>query len=411
MGHKSFIDKSQNKLPEFLSNIKSDRMLGSEPELFVTTQKNNKEFTKFCKDREVREVVDVYGEQFAELLLSLEPHLYRAKYDIQKQSIDESLKKHYGRKASWQVGTWVYYPWQKKLVHVLDAKEFHKLRTIRNKNLITDQEQKILQSLNIGCAGMSVGSAAALAISISGISDKIKLADGAVISGSNLNRVLTGVYDVGLPKSTIIARKIWEMNPYANIQEFDSIDDKTIKQFFDKDWKLDLVIDEVDDLKAKVMLRIEARRRKIPLLMATELGDTVVLDVERFDQEPDRPIFHGKVKGLDDLKALESLNHRQWMKIAMDIIDTNNMPIKLQKSLLNIGSTIVTHPQLGSTVMMTGGVLVYAIKSIFLHNNLKSGRYKISLDDATAGFIGARRNQRKIKKHSKMVKKITKQFN
>lgn len=410
MGHKSFIDRNQNSLPSFIDAYQADINIRLYPEIFDPKGKSEKEFQKFCESKLIADVTDVYAEQFAELLLSQEPHLYKASYEIQKQSINESLEAHYKGLKTWQVGIWVYYPWLKKLVHILSPKEFHSLRTIRNKNLITSSEQAALQKLHIGCAGMSVGSAAALAISISGISDNIKLADGAVISGSNLNRVLTGVYDVGVPKSTIIARKIWEMNPYASVMEFDAIDNKSIKHFFDKNWKLDLVIDEVDDLKAKVLLRLAARDRKIPLLMATELGDTVILDVERFDLQPSRAIFHGRVKGIDDISKLEKLSQREWMKIATDIIDVQNMPVKLQKSLLNIGSTIVTHPQLGSTVMMTGGILVYAIKAIFLENDLKSGRYRISLEHLTKNFFEAKRHQRTIKTHAKQMKRITKEF-
>jgi hypothetical protein len=114
--------------------------------------------------------------------------------------------------------------------------------------------------------------------------------------------------------------------------------------------------------------------------MATELADSVMLDVERYDTEPNRPLFHGQIPGIEKIIDKPDMGHREWMKYAARIIGTKNMPLNMQQSLLKIGSSIVTHPQLGSTVMMTGGVTTYAIKQIALGKSMPSGRTNISLE-------------------------------
>jgi len=252
---------------------------------------------------------------------------------------------------------------------------------------------------------MSVGSAGALALAISGISRRAKLVDGAVISGSNLNRILTGVSSVGKPKATVIGQQIFEMNPYSEIAYYDKVTKENVADIFDSNWQVNVAVDEIDDIEMKVRIRYEARKRKIPVIMATELGDTIMLDIERFDLEPNRPLFHGMIPGIEDLLDKPLDNYREWTRHAMRIIDPANMTVKMQKSLLKIGTTVVTHPQLGSTVMMTGGVLTFAVKNIALGNPLKSGRHVISLERELLSDHKTRAYKRAHKKHTKVMKK------
>lgn len=349
------------------------------------------------------EIVDNYAEQYAELLLSKHAHLYRANYDVQVASIQDMLAEHYGDRAAWQMGSWVYFPWKNQVVHVLAREDFEALRTIRNRDLITAREQQQLLDFNVAAFGMSVGSAGALVMAMSGISRQIKLVDGAVISGSNLNRILTGVSSVGRSKALVVGQQIYEMNPYSKVEYFDKATQDNIPEIFDSHWQVAAAVDEIDDIEMKVRIRFEARKRRIPVIMATELGDTVMLDVERFDQEPDRPLFHGLVPGIEDLLDKPLENYREWTKHAVRIIDPANMPLKMQQSLLKIGTTIVTHPQLGSTVMMTGGVLAFAAKSIALGNPLKSGRYVIALEKELLADHKTRHYRRAHKKHTKLL--------
>lgn len=410
MGHKRLVlSDPSTSYPLFLKSLAKscqDTSGTSHPTVISMDKHTSTNTLKsLISNNKIVEVVDNYGEQYAELLLSKNAHLYQANYSVQVSSIAELLTEHYGSKAAWQKGTWVYFPWTQKLIHVLGQKNFEELRTIRNRDLITNDEQHKLLEFEVGCFGMSVGSASAQALGITGISRKMKLIDGAVISGSNLNRIQTGVASVGLPKSIVVGRQLYEMNPYAKIIYHDKVDSKNSSSIFDKPWPIKLAIDEIDDLEMKIQIRIEAKKRKIPVLMASDLGDTVILDIERYDLDPELPLFHNLIPGIEELLSKKIENRREWMKHAMKILDSKNMSLKLQKSLLKIGTTIVTHPQLGSTVMMTGGAIAFAVKNIALGNKLKSGRYQISLENMLLTDHKTRAYKKQHKKHTKIVER------
>lgn len=408
MGHKRLVTTDPSiEYPDFLKKAykaSGSSITDAHPILVrMNGQKAYEQLQKIIQNNRISQIIDNYAEQYAELLLSRNAHLYRANHEVQSSSIAKMLDEHYDGKEPWQLGTWVYFPWNGQLVHILAQKEFEDLRTIRNRELITADEQEVLYDFEAVSFGMSVGSAGALALGITGISRRAKLVDGAVISGSNLNRILTGVSSVGTSKATVIGRQIYEMNPYSTLEYFDKVSESNIIDIFDKPWPVKVAIDEIDDIEMKVRIRAEARKRRIPVLMATELGDTIMLDVERYDLEPNRDLFHGISPGIEDLLTTKLDSYREWTKKAVSIIDPINMPLKMQKSLLKIGTTIVTHPQLGSSVMITGGVLAFAVKSIALGSPLKSGRYVISLEKELLADHKTRQYRRTHKKHTKVI--------
>jgi molybdopterin/thiamine biosynthesis adenylyltransferase len=411
MGHKNLVLTDSSKdYPDYLKKALSRNPESGHnkehPVVIKMDEPGAEERLREIADTSARlNVLDTYGEQYAELLLSKHAHLYRANYDVQVASIAEMLEEHYKGRPAWSLGSWVYFPWKSQLVHILDQHNFEDLRSIRNRDLISREEQKALLGLKVASFGMSVGSAGALAMAISGISRQIKLIDGAVISGSNLNRILTGVESVGKSKALVIGQQIYEMNPYSEVAYYDKVGTGNINEIFDDPWDTDIAIDEIDDIEMKVLIRYEARKRRKPVLMASELGDTVVLDVERYDLEPDRPLLHGIVPDIEKLIDNPPENYREWTKHAVAILDPNNMPLKMQESLLKIGTTIATHPQLGSTVMMTGGVLAFAAKNIALGNSMHSGRYVISLEDKMLADHKTRKHKKAHKKHTKVIKK------
>lgn len=408
MGHASLVSGDQvASYPPFLKklSVRPDHGQGLVHPVIIDmgNATAEKDLKNLINDNKIIDLVDNYAEQYAELLLSKNAHLYRAKHEVQVASIKKLLEEHYAGRKPWKLGSWVFFAWKNQLVHVLGQADFEELRSIRNRELINAQEQKTLQSFDTVVFGMSVGSAGALALAITGTSRRIKLVDGAIISGSNLNRILTGVSSVGQKKASVIGRQIYEMNPYSTVSYYDKVSGTNIGDILDKPWPVKLAIDEIDDIEMKIRIRIEARKRKIPVIMATELGDTIMLDVERFDQEPDRPLFHGIVPGIEKVLNTQLENHREWMKYAVKIIDPNNMHIKMQQSLLKIGSTIVTHPQLGSTVMMTGGALAFAAKNIALGGQIGSGRFVISLEKELLEDHRTRHYKRRHKKHTKVI--------
>lgn len=367
-----------------------------------------KKLNKLLESHEIRQVIDNYDEQYAELIVSRHPQLYQASLEVKRESLKEYLEKHFGDRKSWQLGSWVYYPWSGDLVHILEKELFLESRTIRNKDLINEREQYEYATFTVGCAGMSVGSNVAQSLAISGGSQKIKLVDGAVISASNLNRITTGVYDVGSSKSLVVARKLYEMNPYMEIERSDqNITEKNIADFFEQPWPLHAVVDEIDDLKIKILLRIEARKRGLPVIMATDLGDDVMLDVERFDLDNTLPLFHGLVPNVEELLTRE-VSKREWLKYATSIIGPQNTPLRMQQSLLKVGTKLVTQPQLGPTAMMSGVVVAYAIRQIATGEKLRSGRTILSLDKHLRSDLVTLKYRRMHRKHTQQLKRALK---
>lgn len=356
----------------------------------------------------IHRIIDNYDEQYAELTVSRYPQLYRASVEVKRESLKDYLAKHYGTSKSWQLGTWVYFPWSGTLSHVLEKELFLESRTIRNKNLVTAQEQQKYADFAVGCAGMSVGSNVALSLAITGGSLNLKIADGAVISASNLNRIVAGVADIGSSKSLVVARKLHEMNPYTTIERFNEDITKTsIDRFFEHPWTLQAVVDEIDDLKIKILLRVEARKRRIPVIMATDLGDDVMLDVERYDLDGNLPLFHGLVEGIEELLEKE-VGKQEWLKYAMQIIGPDNVSLRMQRSLLDVGTKIVTQPQLGGTALMSGVVAAYAIRQLALGGDIRSGRTLISLDKHLRKDMNSFAYKRELYMHTRQLKQALK---
>jgi hypothetical protein len=368
------------------------------------SKKSETALNELVEKHRVRQIIDNYDEQYAELVVSRHPQLYQSSLEVKRESLKEYLADHFAGKKPWQMGAWVYYPWTGNLIHILEKELFIESRTIRNKDLITADEQQKYGDFAVGCAGMSVGSNVALSLGISGGSQKIKLADGAVISASNLNRIMTGVYDVGNSKSLVIARKLAEMNPFMEVARFGNIDETNVDDFFMRPWPINVVVDEIDDLKTKILLRVEARKRRIPVVMVTDTGDDAMLDVERFDLDGSLPLFHGVVPGVEELLTKE-VSKREWLKYATSIIGPQNTSLRLQQSLLKIGTKLVTQPQIGPSAMMSGVVAAYAIRQIALGEKLKSGRTIISLDKHLRTDLVTFKHRAAHKKHTKRLKR------
>jgi uncharacterized protein (DUF2249 family) len=114
---------------------------------------------------------EMYG-QLQELVKSEHPSI-KIKSDEYPQLISNQLA---GRNID-DYGVWVYYEWSKKLVHLLDEKEFVEVRTNRNRYKITREEQELLKSKKIGIVGLSVGQSIALTIAMERICGELRLAD------------------------------------------------------------------------------------------------------------------------------------------------------------------------------------------------------------------------------------------
>jgi molybdopterin/thiamine biosynthesis adenylyltransferase len=201
---------------------------------------------------------------------------------------------------------WVYCPWRRTVVALLGPRGFRAVRLDRNRNVITAEEQTRLGALRIGVAGLSVGHVIAHTLAAQGLCGELRLADFDHLELSNLNRVPATVFDVGLNKAEVAARRIAELDPYLKVGVIDAgLTLDTVDEFLDG---LDIVVEECDSLDIKAIVREGARTRRIPVLMAT--SDRGLVDIERFDLEPQRPILHGLLGDLD-LARLTGMSSRE----------------------------------------------------------------------------------------------------
>jgi len=275
-------------------------------------------------------------------------------------------------------GNWVYYPWHRTVTHLLPKDVFFAVRTNRNRDKITVEEQKRLRTKCIGVAGLSVGHASALVLAQEALCGEMRIADFDDIDLSNLNRLRTSLVNLGVSKAILTAREIAEIDPYLTVKVFpEGVTDDNINRFFFEGGALDLVVEETDSFHMKIKIREVAKAHGISVVMDT--NDRGLLDVERFDKEPDRPLLHGLLAGFtyDSVKAA-----RPEDKIAIlcaFLGGEDKASSELRHSLKKIGTELVSYPQLSSDIHLGAALIAHAARRILLDKLYHSGRYYIDL--------------------------------
>lgn len=298
-------------------------------------------------------------------------------------------------------GEYVYYEEKNDLVQYA-PRFWHKIVSVASSSkLIADSEKKlswmqirdVFEKTTIGVAGCSVGSNVAHMSVMDMRPNHIKLADKSLYKMENINRVRLQYNEIvknnadrgdsfGLPlqnKAETTARQIYGIDPFINVHVYaEGVHEGNVNQFFDGgegEPALDIVVDEVDDPRVKIFLRLEAKKRKIPLLMVTDIGSCVQLDVIRFDLDPESSFaFDAKNENLT--QTMEAVyTDAGNKKVFFDFVDTLIGKDYRTDELCDIiegkceipTSTII--PQLGSTAAMAGAVAAETIARIRLGQN------------------------------------------
>lgn len=330
----------------------------------------------------LRGVHDTIALQLAEIVEIRAPAL-----TLTADEAASRVAQHLAGRSMRAYGTWVFYPWSGRLVHVLPEDEFRELRTNRNRNRITLEEQAYLRTLRMGVVGLSTGSMTTMVMAMEEVAGEFFLADFDRLSLSNMNRMRAGVHAIGEKKAHIIAREIYELNPYARVTVFaEGLTEENLEAFLlGGGRKLDLLFEECDDLGIKLRVRERARELRIPVLMET--GDRGLLDVERFDLEPDRPIFHGLTAGVDPAK-LRGLSNYDKAPFVLRILGSEQLSARGAASIVEIGETIKTWPQLASAVHLGAALNTDTARRIALGQLRSSGRYYVDLEELISDSKG-----------------------
>jgi hypothetical protein len=330
---------------------------------------------------------------------------YPAKKDSKtEQEVADYRSGLFEKSDEW--GEWFYYPWLNKLVHFPPKKELRALRTSRNRNLITAEEQAKLYDSTILIIGMSVGSNVVEALVGHGIGGKLVLVDMDILEPSNLNRIRSPYHHIGLHKVEAISRKVWEIDPYIEIiGEREGLNEININRLI-QDNHVSVIVDEMDDLRMKILLREAAQAAHLPVVMAADDGDGALIDIERYDLKPETPIFMGQIPAdvLEKIKAGGIPRAELGKMIGQYFVGIENIPIRMFESLAQVGKTLPSWPQLGGAATLAGVSLAYAIRRIILGEPVKDGRTLVSLEEKLDPEYGSPEQTAQLRRFREMMK-------
>lgn len=320
-------------------------------------------------------VCDEILGQTEELVKSRNP-----KRVFKKDELREEAIKYLGNGPWEEFGCWVYYPWSNKIIHILPEMDFIDVRTNRNQYKITPAEREILSGKKIGVIGLSVGQSIALTIAMERICGEIRLADFDKVELSNLNRIRTGVHNLEISKVVAVAREISEIDPFLKVTcLIDGVTEENIDNFFIEGGKLDACVEVCDGLDIKILSRVKAKEYRVPVVMTS--SDRGTTDVERYDLNPDLPILHGFIDHLDISKIKSAKTNEEKVPYLLPMLGLDTTSTRLKSSMIEIGQSITTWPQLASGVLIGGTVCTDVCRRIFLNQFHDSGRYFLDIEE------------------------------
>ena len=367
----------QQKLEQFITKNKKEENIYTPVFFRINDPAQEKELEALLDAKPYIKVSDTLRSQLSELVKSRKPA-----FTLSPEEIENDVNQHLAGSSIEKFGVWVYYPWSERLVHIPDKKEFIELRTNRNKYKITDEEEELLSNKIVGVVGLSVGQSVSLTMAIERTFGELRIADFDDLEITNLNRLRSGINNMGLKKTVIVAREIAEIDPFLKVTPFhDGLNEKNMDVFFTSGGKLDLIIDECDGLDIKILLRHKAKSLQIPVVM--EASDRGTVDVERFDLEPNRSLLHGFIDHLDHTK-IGSLTNDEKIPYILPMLGMETISKRLKASMVEIKQTISTWPQLASAVTLGGALCADVCRRILLDQYRGSGRFFVDIED----FIG-----------------------
>lgn len=364
------------KLEETLKTLRRENPV-SKPTIFnCALSKDKTRFEELLISGAVKQISDDYEEEQRELFGVKNPSRVYA------PGFEEAFQKYFHSLSAEGLlsehGRWVYFPWRYLAAHILPEDDYYLIRTARNQDLITKEEQEKFYNATVGIGGLSIGSSVAFAVTLSGGGKRMKLADMDRLSLSNTNRVLAGADRLGMLKTEMTARTIYEINPYAELELYpEGLTPENIGQFF---VGLDIMVDELDNLAVKYLIREQAKKHRVAVVMAADNGDNAVVDIERYDLNPQLKFFHGRM-GDVSYKMLKDLDKFGIGKMITKHVGSENVTERMQKSLTQMGKTIVSWPQLGGAALMNGAAVAYCIRKILSGQPLEKNRALVSLDE------------------------------
>jgi len=199
--------------------------------------------------------------------------------------------------------------------------------TKRQKYIFTKDEQEKIRRSKVGVFGVGGnGAPCAEALIRLGIG-YLRIVDPDTIELSNLGAQPYNFMDIGRSKVIALSEKLKKINPLVKIDAvIDAINEKNVFKYLHG---LEVVVDAMDDYRAKVALARKAKEMNIPVVHTSGVGYrgsiTVFLPESGITYE-DMFDLPSKNKPLDSISDEEFLKHRK--KVA-NIICKNMFPDEL----------------------------------------------------------------------------------
>lgn len=280
-------------------------------------------------------------------------------------------------------GVWVYYPGKEHLVRFAPP-FWHRLSlVVRNSTLLMDPEMKTdwlgvrakLENAVVAVAGCSVGNNVAHAVAFDLRPLKMKIADHKDYHLNNANRVRLTYGDFGRNKAIVTAEQIHSVDPFMDIDVFsEGIHQGNVNDFVDGS---SIIIEETDDPEAKIFIRERARKAGIPVVMVSDLGSAVQLDIRRFDFDNKLPlaacgVLDDELYGKRDTWRSDLADRNKFYEFAFCLIGKNYIHVPEFKRIVfkEAEPVFAGVPQLGSTAMAAGGIAGEAVARLLLGHQL-----------------------------------------
>lgn len=259
----------------------------------------------------------------------------------------------------------------RRIVVLPKHEEFYATLTSRNYPFVSMDQQHVLKNAKVAIAGQgTVGGNLAISMLRYGF-ENFRIADIDEFDVSNLNRQPTNLFGIGENKASHNAYQMLCINPFANIEVSPPLSDENLEAFV-KD--ADVVVSALDNVQLIIKLNQVALKYKKPVLLGTDVGSRVLLDV--FDYRHTDKLLNGRITE-DDLNL-------PYLQLVMKIIHPEKMPVEmLEAMMMRMGGKIDYFAQTVVSASVCSAVLIEGLKFVLLNKPIQQSTY-IDVIDSVA---------------------------
>jgi hypothetical protein len=343
------------------------------PELVCLAPGQREALEALCRERGTG-LIDAFDRQMDDLAAVRLPG---GSPDQRRAFVEEALSAAGGAEAC---GTWVWVPWESRIVHLLDEDDYVEVVTNRNRDKITLEEQRVLRTRRVGVVGLSVGGEAAVTVAQEHLCGSMALADFDALDLSNLNRLGAGFDDLGRSKAVIVARRIIKLDPYMDLTVLpEGVTEENLDGFLDG---LDLLLEECDGLSLKHGIRVRARERELDVVFAGD--ERGFLSLEPYGQSPGLATFHGRVTAPQPPREAYDTPLDFMRALSVWLGGWDALSERSRRSLEQIGTGLCGYPQLAGEARYAAGQLAWFARRLLLGERVRPFVGHLDLDELIA---------------------------